>query len=299
MEGVSLSRLREVSASPDLMESIVEGMARGGYLRISGGRINRLFELVPPPETTEWVDKIVRSLRPAFEQLPDLLISGVRPRVNRTTRRLAILAMYDNPIARFQSAVALLGLGITNAPLIRRWADVGLIPATVLLPWSGLGVIASDALRLIGAKIVAGVPPGDLRLARLVVSTMRPPEIKRLRFVESELGAFGEAIRSASRIVEGQADAALMIDIAQWTEENLETLLRSLDGILAEEAPVFLLQSVWEGDSRVIGILYALLGGRLPPRMEELQASLRLAGYSVRVLIKGRGVLFLRASRRE
>ncbi|MDK2463157.1 MAG: hypothetical protein QI223_00045 [Candidatus Korarchaeota archaeon] len=299
MEGVSLSKLKEVSAYPELMEAVVEAMARGGYVRLAGGRVSRFLDLTPPPETVPWVDRIMRSLRSAFEALPDLLISGAQPRLDRETRRLATLAMYDNPVARFQSALALLGMGMTDAQLIRRWADVGLIPATVLLPWSGIGMVAVDALRLIGAKIVAGVPPGDLRAARLVVSTLKAPETGRLRLVESDLESFGQKVRSSPGLVEGQADAAVLIDAVQWAGAGFEALLKSLDGVLAEEAPLFLLQALREGDSQVIGIPYALLGGSLPPTRGELEYALKLSGYRSRELIKGRGVVLLRASRRE
>lgn len=295
--GMTRRRIREVAAVPELMEAVVDAIVRGGYAQISGGRFTRPAELVPPREVPLWVDRISRALRAMFTSLPDLLISGRSVEPKKEDLRLALMAMYDNPAARFESAIALLSIGLTDETLLRRWGDVGLIPATLLVPWSELGLITVDALRLTGMRVVAAAPPGSGRLVRLVVTTQGPIEEKRLRMLESDLMEFGLKLRRES-VIEGQADAALLVNVFQWLEDPV-TFFESLRWALSDEAPIFILQGIWGEDARIMGLVYPLIGAKLPPTLKELQSALTEAGLKFRELARTRGVVLLRAARRE
>ncbi|HDM92920.1 MAG TPA: hypothetical protein ENG69_05970 [Candidatus Korarchaeota archaeon] len=295
--GMNRRKIREVSASPNLMDAVIEAIVRGGYAQISGGRLAKPAESIPPRDIPLWVNRISRAFRAMFSVLPDLLISGRSGETRREDLYLALMALYDNPAARFESAVALLGIGLTDETLLRKWGDVGLIPATLLVPWSELGLLAVDALRLTGMRVVVAAPPGSGRLVRLVVATQGPVEEKRLKVLESDPLEFGLKLRKEG-VIEGQADAALLVNVFQWLRDPV-TFLEFLRWALSEEAPIFILQGIWEEDARIMGLVYPLIGARLPPTLRELESTLARAGLKFRELARARGVVLLRAARRE
>ncbi|HDM92919.1 MAG TPA: hypothetical protein ENG69_05965 [Candidatus Korarchaeota archaeon] len=264
VEGNLRRRLRRSSGNPDLLDAVIETLIDARVLTQYDDML--IFESPPekPTITLGWLQRALLAIKEEFSKLPEILRRGSASR----PALIALLALYDNPIARLEASLSIHGFGLEK------------MSGTILVPWSGMGILAAELREKTKLKVVTAAPANLARIVRLVLRTMRIYEGASLSVVNASLEEAGlEALRSGE-VGEG-ADAGLLANALQWARDP-RLVIRSTIAGLKSKAPLFILQTIRSPRTHPATIVGSVLGASVPPTRDELEEMLSETGLSWR-----------------
>ena len=264
IEGNLRRRLRRSFRSPAFVDSVIDLLLDEKVLTEYDNML--IFESAPerPTVTLDWLRRVLLAIKDEFSKLPEVLRSGAVSRYPLA----ALLALYDNPIGRLEAAYAIHGFELTG------------LSGTLLVPWSGMGILAAELRKKTDLRVVAAAPADLARVVRLILRTMRIYEGASLGVVTASPEEAGLQALKSGGVGEG-ADAALLVNALQWARDP-KVVIRSTIAGLKSRAPIFILQTVRSSRTHPATVVGCLLGASVPPTRAELEEMLSEAGLSWR-----------------